>query len=102
MAWTRRDQADYDRLREKRRAGPARDTGQPRSRRTEPDGDDGDHIMVFSGRRADTFIDRMFGSGATDDDEDDGDDDDEDDGEEEPQDDPEPPAGNRFFKGSRR
>lgn len=105
MALNRREQAEYDRLREKARAGRARTTGRTRGRRRDEEDDDGDHIMVFSGRRADTFIDRMFGGGSSDEPDDDDDDDEDEDEDEEPDDepdDPPAPSGPRFFRGRNR
>lgn len=105
MALTRREQAEYDRLREKRRAQSARDSGgrsRSRRRRDEEEDDDGDHIMVFSGRQAGTFLDRMFGPSSSDDDDEDDDEDEDPDDDDPDDDDPEPPAGHGFFRGRRR
>ena len=102
MPWTERDQANYDRLRQKRRAagGTAGDSGRRQSRRNRREdeaGDDG--LYVLSGRHADSFLDRLFGNDSSNVDDDNIDDEEEDDEEE---DDPPAPSGNRFFRDNRR
>ena len=92
MPWTRRDQENFDRLRQKRRAaGGTASEGNRRDRRDRRRDDEGeDGIYVISGRHADNFLSRLFGN-----DEDDDEGEDEDDADEDP---PAPP-GNRFFRG---
>ena len=101
MALTRREQAEYDRLRAKRgTAKPAR-----RAREDDSGSDDPDEgVYVLAGRHADGFLDRLFGPAssnghAADDDDEEDDDDDEDD--EEDQADDAPPPGNKFFRSRR-
>jgi len=100
MALTRREQAEYDRLRAKR------GTAKPARRTREDDGDDDpdEGVYVLAGRHADGFLDRLFGPAssnghAADDDDEEDDDDDEDD--EEDQADDAPPPGNKFFRSRR-
>ncbi len=93
---TRRQETEeetYQRLHAKYGDRPAR-----RRREPEPDDDeDDDGVFVFSGRRADSIVDRMFGPARAHDDDDQDDDDQDDD---EPDDDPEPDrASNKFFRG---
>lgn len=105
MALSRREQAEYDRLRQKARAKTARDRGGSR-RRVREDDDDDDGLFVLTGRHADNFVNKLFGRGRdVEDDDDEDDDEDEDEGEEDDEDDdddvdedPQPPAGNRFFR----
>lgn len=109
MALTRREQAEYDRLRAKRRTDRTVTDGARRRPRADQDDDDHDGIFVLTGRRADGFLDRMFGPSSTaepDDDDDDQDDDDQDDDDDDDDDGPEPDPGSsaaehRYFSGRR-
>lgn len=80
----------------------------------EPDNDDqgddsdDDGIIVLRGRRADSLVEQLFGTGkkkpkkqAPADDDDQGEPDNDDD-QGEPDDDPKPPSGHRFFGGGKR
>jgi hypothetical protein len=103
MALTRREQAEYDRLRAKRGgSGSKTPSGRPRSARAaERDEDEG--IFVLAGRHAESFLDRMFGSDAKPapepEDLDDDDDECDDDEDEEPEPDPTPARGHKYFSG---
>jgi hypothetical protein len=71
-----------------------------KTREPEPDDDDSP-VLMFSGKRADALLGRMFGDHHDDQDDDDQDDDDQDDDDQD--DEPDPPtrrSGNKFF-GSR-
>lgn len=96
------EREEYERLRQKfeRPAGRTRRSAAPEPEPDDDDYDDDGHVMVFTGKRGDSFIERMFGSGAekgTPPAGDDLDDDDDDDGEEEDPD-PTPDRKIRFFR----
>lgn len=106
MALTRREQAEYDRLRAKRGGSGSKTpsgNGRPRSARA-AERDDDEGIFVLAGRHAESFLDRMFGASTTtpaDAEPDDDDDEDLDDEDEDPEPDPEPSRGHRYFSGRR-
>ena len=109
MALTRREREEYDRLRAKHRAAPARRTrdeededDRPRRTRRGSSGDT-DTVMVFTGAKADSVIAGLFGpqngdEDLDDDDDDEDEDEDEEDEEDEDEADPEPPSEHRFFR----
>jgi hypothetical protein len=99
----REERAEYDRLHAKYGRASKRQRSEPANRRAEDDDDS--PLLVLSGKRADSFLSRLFDQAddedqadddeADDDEEDQADDDDDDDDDE----DPGPPPGHKFFRG---
>lgn len=102
----REERAEYERLHQK--YGDAPKSTRPRRQRPADDDDDSP-VLMFSGRRADGLISRLFGDDDQDQSDDDdqgdddqGDDDDPDDDDDQDLEDEKPARGHRFFEGRRK
>lgn len=99
----REERAEYDRLHAK--YGKQRPAAAPADDDEEDDDEEDDGVFILAGRRADQFMESMFGTGkktkrkAAEPDDAEPDDDEEDDDDEDLEEEPTPRTGPRFFRG---